>query len=347
MENSNDNINALDHYVPQTYLKQWICKEHGRLHVFNKEKQKPFMPMPKGICAERGGSTNEFLDEPRQMELFLKSFESQYLSSVAAISNGNYDKDNIVCISKLIAAVNVCSPTARRLHMPFMKKFLETSARAYDNHRDFIRPLGRRVSDLIDSGRIQVEVNERYPESIAMDILDEVVAELTNSKWTLFINRKDEPFITSDFPIAIGEHSTEPRFNSKLFPLSPTLAVKIEPDINSEMDTESLRFFSFRRKEITTNVLKDFNQKIAKCSETMIIYMSHKNTFLNFLERHCSYRIEQKVEVINQRRGAYVISKNQISKSLPAEKKNSNIPAGRWFNFTLAETRSENKIDNA
>ncbi len=336
---SRDESNDLDHFVPQTYLKQWICSEHQRLHVFNKDTQKTFMPMPKGICAERGGSTNEFLDNPRQIEEFLEGFESAYPPALDSVKNGQYDETSILCISKFIAAVNVCSPTARRTQIPFLEKILETSAKGYDHHKDFQRPPGKKISDYIDSGTMRVDVHERYPESIAVGILDEVVSELTNSKWELLINRKNEPFITSDFPVAIGKHSSDPRFNSKLFPLSPHLAVKIEPDMKSEMETKPLKYFSIQRKEITTSELLNLNQKIARCAEAMVIYTSHAPKFLEFLKRNSSYHIEQKVIEIPQRRGAILFSKYQIAKKVNLDcKKNSNIPEGRWFNLVVNES---------
>jgi hypothetical protein len=50
---------ALDHFVPQVYLKQWADDANkGLLRAIRKSDLKQFTPGTKAVCAMSGGNTN-------------------------------------------------------------------------------------------------------------------------------------------------------------------------------------------------------------------------------------------------------------------------------------------------
>ena len=99
----------LDHYVSQVHLRQFYSPELvNRMHAIRKSDLKSFTPRSEDVCRISDGSTNEYLQEPRTIEEFLKGIEPKYNAALLAAANGELDHEAIFSIAGFVAFVYLC-----------------------------------------------------------------------------------------------------------------------------------------------------------------------------------------------------------------------------------------------
>ena len=71
----------------------------------------------------------------------------------------------------------------------------------------------------------------KYPQAIGISSILACTATFGNFKWEILHNDfTDNPFFTSDFPVAI-EKTDDPRILNRVVPLAPDIALRIRPDL--------------------------------------------------------------------------------------------------------------------
>ena len=216
---------ALDHYVPQVHLKQFCLQETGRLIAMRKSDGKIFEPSTRNVCGIHEGNTNAYLVNDRAIEGLLEEIEPQYAAAVSNLEAGTIDNRTIFTIAGFVSAVYSCSPTSMRLHTPQLKELLGTSAELMDKHGMFDEvpvptQLGAdSLTELLQSGKVQFNVDGKYPQAVTISGVLELARVLGNSLWDILINELDDsPFLTSDFPIGLEPMG---QVNGKVVPTSP------------------------------------------------------------------------------------------------------------------------------
>jgi hypothetical protein len=310
---------ALDHYVSQVHLRNFYSPVLGeRMYAFRKSDMKSFTPNSESVCRIEEGSTNAYLTKDRAIEDFLKGVEPRYNASVAKLASGELDPEAIYVVSGFAAYVQTCSPTAMRLHTGPLKAMLESTARALDSAGAFGVPPaslgGASLTELLARGDIKFTVDPKYPQAIGITNVVEMVLMLGNSAWEVLRNPVDDsPFFTSDFPAAI-EESDDPRVVNHLIPLTPSLALRIHPDIHlkrEELDM-SFRHFRFRERTIERDEVDHINQHIIQCAEDLVFYRDDQPWVRPFVAQYSAYHIGTRTTEIETPEGAMLISQQRI-----------------------------------
>ena len=103
------------------------------------------------------------------------------------------------------------------------------------------------MSELIEGGQINVEIDPKYPQAIGVTTVLQLTHAFGNGNWEILINpNSDSPFFTSDFPVATVR--VDSGISIRLIPLSPTVAVSIYPKITTLSDTLDFSFKDHRNR---------------------------------------------------------------------------------------------------
>ena len=118
---------ALDHYVSRVHLKQFSSPGLGGelMHAIRKSDLEKFPCHRKDVCRIEAGSDNPYLEPPRIIEEFLTCIEPAYDEALENLRSGNLIADTVLAIAGFVSFVITCSPTARRINSPPLKKFIE------------------------------------------------------------------------------------------------------------------------------------------------------------------------------------------------------------------------------
>lgn len=289
----------LDHYVSQVHLKNFYSPELGeRMYAVRKSDQKSFTPNSQSVCRIESGSTNTYLRDERIIEEFLKEVEPRYNASIAKALELKFDPESIYVIAGFISYVLTCSPAAMRIHSELFRGTVDESARLLDQQGLFPAPPeelgGASLTELIEGGKISVEIDEKYPQAHGIASVLSHVATFGNSAWEVLVNPfPDSPFFTSDYPVAI-EPSGHPMVLNRVVPLTPTLAIRIIPDIHLDRESPDYGFsrFKYRKKQLSRTEVRGLNQLFVRCAEELVFSSRMESWIPRFVERNSGFRIE-------------------------------------------------------
>ncbi len=297
---------ALDHYVSQVYLKNFYSPELGNaFYVIRKNKPGIFHQSSTGVCRIEKNSTNAYLKEDRIIEEFLKGVEPNYNKSLENIISGNINTESIYVIAGFVAYILTCSPAAMRIQSHPLKNIVEVTSEMLDSMGKIPAPPeilgGKTLSKLIEDGKIEVKIDPKYPQAIGITNILSILKTFGNSTWEILLNNYDDnPFFTSDFPVAI-EKTNDNRILNRLVPLSPYVAIRINPDINLDKDKTDYDFSKFRYliRKIKRKEIAYINKQIVKCAETIVIFRNNLDWVNKFIKKYSNYRIEPKAQKIS------------------------------------------------
>lgn len=310
---------ALDHYVSQVHLRNFYSEgAGGRLYAIRKRDLKSFRPDSHSVCRIEEGSTNEYLQERRVVEEFLKGVEPRYNEAVARLTLPTFDHTALYSLSGFIAYVLCCSPAGMRLHSAPFRSVVEETARRLDAQGNFGAPPaslgGASFTELLENETIRVAVDPKYPQAVGISQILAMANTFGNFVWEVLVNDVDDsPYLTSDFPVAI-EETPDPRIIARLVPLTPRIAVRLIPNLDAIDDARSTPDFTytnFRRRVIrpTRNQIMAVNRQIVRGAEDVVFYSRDLPWVPRFVEKNASYRLETKTERIRHDGGTLLWSR--------------------------------------
>ena len=267
---------ALDHYVSQVHLRRFYSAAKAGLITFDKDTGKCAVRTAKRVCRIDEGNTNEYLTEPRIIEEFLKPVENGYNDAVAALEKGRISFDVIRTIGGFAAYITSCSPAAMRTQSAMLYGIVRNSTKIADAKGmipNAPEALGSKTAtELIESGEIAITIDEKYPQAVGIVHIERRVTAFGNFHWEVLTNEHaDTPFFTSDYPCAIERHHAEPL--KRVFPLTPTLAVRIIPS-NYMPPTRATHYdfrrFSMSRHNLTRHEAIAINRLLVQCAERLV-----------------------------------------------------------------------------
>lgn len=313
---------ALDHYVSQVHLKQFYSPELGeRMYAIRKSDQKPFTPNSKSVCRIEEGSTNSYLREERIIEEFLRGVEPKYNTSILKAETGDFDPESIYVISGFLSYVISCSPAGMRIHSELFKSSVEESAKIVDKANELPPPPeelgGESLTELLESGKVTLEIDEKYPQAHGITSILSHVATFGNSFWEVLSNPyPDSPFFTSDYPVAI-ERSTNPMVFNRVFPLSPNLAIRIRPNIYADRENPDYEFknFAVKRTTLSRPQVRAINQLLVRCAESVVFFSQNQPWIPGFVAKNSGYRIEPKTIKLPHGNGTLMWVTQEITKN--------------------------------
>jgi hypothetical protein len=277
-------------------------------------------PHSEDVCRTSDGSTNEYLNEPRVIEDFLKLIEPKYNRSVEKFRSGEIDEEAIFTIAGFVSYVAVCSPTGMRLHADLLRRNLELQVEAMEA-QNLIPPPPPELGDtalsaLISDGSVEIEVDKKYPQAIGITQIHEFIQVFGNSNWDVLINEHEDcPFVTSDYPIGL-ENATDAPVQNKIVPLTPGLAIRIRPRWELRFSSQDSGFDRFhprvqwlRRAQVVA-----INQKLVRCAEDLVFFPVFAPWVPGFMEKNSGFRLERRQMEGRDYRGKYIIDSQVIAK---------------------------------
>lgn len=299
---------ALDHYVSQVHLRKFYDPDKAGLFVYDKDTGKSAVRTSKQVCRIDEGNTNDYLAEPRLIEEFLKPVENGYNDAVATLERGSISRDTIYNIGGFAAYITSCSPAAMRMQSAILLGIVQNSTKLADAKGRFPNSpdalAGKSVTELLESGEITIVVDQKYPQAVGIADIERRMVAFGNFHWEVLTNdHTDAPFFTSDYPCAIERHHTFPL--KRVFPLTPTLAVRIIPsDYNPPMDDTHYDFrrFSMSRHTLSRHEAVAINRRLVQCAERLV-FSNHEQPWVSdFMANNRDYRVEINVsEHVNAR----------------------------------------------
>jgi len=310
---------ALDHYVSQVHLRNFYSPAlGGRMYAVRKSDGKAFTPNSESVCRIEAGNTNDYLIEDRLIEEFLKGIEPKYNASVKKLAAGNVTAECVYVLAGFASYVMTCSPAGMRIHAASLKATLESSARALDAAGAFAPPPeslgGANLTELLRDGKLEFKVDPKYPQAIGIANILKMTSLLGNCAWDILLNSHDDAsFFTSDYPIAI-EDSGDPRPVNSIVPLTPTLAVRIQPDPSRERSAPDFTFpnFSFRVRDISRPEAVAINQLIVQCAEDVVFYRDDHAWVRRFVSKHGTLGIETVSQEFQTPKGFLLLARQRI-----------------------------------
>lgn len=280
----------LDHYVPQVHIRRFYSPALGeRLYAIRKSDLKPFRSNSRGVCGVHDGSTNPYLLEDRAIEDFLQTVEPGYDAAVEKLATESIDHQSIYVIAGFVASVISCSPAGMRIHSGPLKSRLEALAAKLEAEGKFLP----RPPSLVGVA-IEAKVDPKYPQALGIDSIKHNATMFGNCMWEILHNDfQDNPFFTSDFPVAI-ERSDDPRVLNRIVPLAPNLAIRILPNFALDRAVADFSFphFRFRTHRLTRDRVLQINRLIVQCAEETVLFRDDRPWVASFVAKNRRFRIE-------------------------------------------------------
>jgi hypothetical protein len=207
-----------------------------------------------------------------------------------------------------------------RMGAELLRATLEEHGRLLDSKGVFSKPPpalgGASFTELLNSGKIFVEIDDKYPQAIGIASILSHAVTLGNFEWDILINPfEDNPFFTSDFPVAIEKTESLP-FPNKIVPLLPNLAIRIRPNPSLDRDHADFSFASFRHtvKKLNRAAIVNINRLIVRCAENAVFFRDSFEWIPNFVKRNALFRMESQTQIIPHERGKLLRSTQEIVK---------------------------------
>lgn len=289
------------------------------MYAIKKTDLTEFTPRARDVCRIQNGSTNEYLQDERVIEEFLKGIEPNYNRSLEKIRANTIDAECIYTIAGFVAYVVTCSPTAMRIKSSPLKGIVEKTSQLLDAKGEFPPPPpelgGKGLTDLLKEGTLQVKIDPKFPQAIGITSVLSHTSIFGNFRWEVLINRHDEnPFFTSDYPIA-SEETSDLRIHNKIIPLAPDIAIRICP--NLDFDKKELDFnfsgFSHKIRKLNRDEILKINRLIVRCAETTVFFRDLYPWVPVFVARNAKYRINPVTRKIPHGKGTVIWFTQEIS----------------------------------
>jgi hypothetical protein len=237
------------------------------------------------------------------------------------------DPECIYVIAGFAAYIVTCSPAGMRIQAAPMKAMLDSTARALDAARGFPRPpdaLGSAsLTELLDSETIKITVDPKFPQAIGIANILKMTAMFGNFAWEILRNPfGDSPFFTSDFPLAI-EESDDPRVLNRVFPLTPSLGIRMQPDVSLRREECDFDFahFRVRVRDIGRQELLVLNRLLVQCAEDLVFYRDDRPWVKPFVAKYSHYRIETLTQEFGSPSSALLVSRQRIVERRPGQRR--------------------------
>jgi hypothetical protein len=309
----------LDHYVSQVHLRRFYSPSLGgkQMHVIRKSNGDEFPSGSASVCRIEEGSTNTYLEETRGIEEFLKTIEPRYNEAVDKLARRELDAECVYVIAGFAAYVMSCSPTSMRILSEPLKTIVENTAKNLEVQGKIPTPPpalgGQSLTALLQSGVLEIKVDEKYPQAIGIAAILSSTARLGNGKWEILLCEGCNSFFTSDFPAAI-ESTRDFRVLNRILPLTPDLAVRIRPDISLGREDCDLNFkhFGYRIRRVSHAEVRALNQLIVRCAEDLVFYRDKEPWVRGFVRKNSGFRVEGQTQTFEDKRKALLLSRQRI-----------------------------------
>jgi Protein of unknown function (DUF4238) len=299
---------ARDHFIAQTYLKHFgDAKLGGMLHVYRKSDSPAyFRCWPQDVCYQWDDDLNpEFL--PHRPELlgdFRKMCEPNWDISIESLLSREKipDTDRFV-ISAYFANLMTCTPAWRRVGVEIYNRHLAGDllfAKKMKEKHGGQTDLPVEAIEMMERGEKTISTNPAKIKAVVTRHLLEHACMMYNQDWTVLNNDTDQPFITSDNPVAIMYSGKTGERVTRFLPITPRLCLSVTyamSRINLKNPKDHL--FDFLKpshgKTTYENVnsvgARNINRVVAMCGEEIVFSSMAQRGVEGLVKRYADYGI--------------------------------------------------------
>ena len=260
----------------------------------------------------------------------MKTIEPNYNAALDKLSTGGIDTECIYTIAGFVAYVISCSPAGMRIGSGPLKSTVETTAAILEARGVLPSPppqLGdTTLPELLRDGAVDITIDPKYPQAIGISSILACTATFGNFKWEILHNDfTDNPFFTSDFPVAI-EKTDDPRILNRVVPLAPDIALRIRPDLTLDRGRSdfSSANFGYRSRKVGRKELVKLNCLIVRCAEDSVFFRDDYPWVRPFVTKNRHYRIEPQTHKLTTPTGTLLVSTQRVvARTPPVEPRRS------------------------
>lgn len=309
-----------DHYVSQTYLRNFTNKE-GLLIPYYKGKRVVVgkAASPASVCYRDNGNTNTYFSDERVVEGYIDQLEKNWNSNLDKLFRGDVDSTCRSEISAYLAYLRTNTPTAIRqsqerlagLTGDFAKYLASTGKLTSD---EFSEEVNKEGIDAILNGKFKIEVEPEYAHAKNIGILNSLPMAFFAADWFVLKNPWSD-FLTSDNPLCINYLKNNPNKPYFFVPLTPKNGLVIIPDknfrVNGEKDQEvysgRLQYrvakFHYRRR---------LNKNLVRHAEERCFFSQRLDWIEKLVLRNCSWRVVTEVSKLPTENGYINILRDRL-----------------------------------
>jgi len=228
------------------------------------------------------------------IEEFLKLVEPKYPIALEELRSGQISAESIFVISGFVAAITSCAPAAIRLNTSRTRGVLHETAREMDD--EGVMPPspeslgGKSLSELLSDGTVGFNIDEKFPQAVAIAGVLPKASALGNADWELFRNNGFSPYFTSDFPVGVQWRG---RVFSRIVPLAPDLALRITCDwrprgvIDLDFSRNRTALIEASKRDVV-----EINEVVVRSAEETVFFRDNDGWVDRFVSKHRHYRLE-------------------------------------------------------
>lgn len=281
-------LRSYDHYVAQTYLRQFACSQDYVFVCRKKEKLNKLMPS-SSICGEKGGDICNHLDNPYALREFLSVIEPAWNLFVKSMEQTAWTQDNAETIYKgclYIAYLRLLSPRTILMFQEIYQGVLNT---ILIKNIEKIKDLSESQKAFISEGKIKIQVNDpEYFKCSALNQIAEISQYIYSRNWTILLNKTDINFVTSDTPLIFNNYDLKdglikfstPAFMPMYLPITPKIGLIIQKEEGNKVDY----------KNITDDVITVLNREIVKFASDLVICSTEDPAIIEMVNRYRDYK---------------------------------------------------------
>ena len=300
---------AKDHYIAQTYLKHFgDANLGGMLHAYRKSGVPTyFRCWPQDVCHEWDGDLNPgFLSHrPELLGDFRRMCEPNWNQSIESLLLGKKIPDHDrFAISAYFANLMTCTPAWRRVGVAIYNRQLagdmSFNKKMHEKH-GHMPDLPVEAIEMMERGEITIHTDPDYIKAVVTRGLLEHACMMYNQNWTVLNNDTDQPFITSDNPVAILYSGNVGEPVTRFLPVTPRICLSVTYDISriNLINTQDHSFDFLKPSLGNTTYAKVnptgaryVNRLVAMCAEDMAFSSAALSGMEGLVKRYAKYGID-------------------------------------------------------
>lgn len=292
-----------DHYIAQTYLKNFGDPSHGgMLHAYRKSDGFEFPCWPADVCREWDGDKNPLMEDTELLGDFRKIFEPHWTPSIANIRSNKISNDDKFKISGYIANLMTCTPAwGRVMEKIYLKDklgYLSFDVKMKRKHDKIDKRLIEGV-EMLEKGDLKLVVNPNHMKALSTRCLVVNTIQIYNQDWQIVSNDTDHFFVTSDNPLAI-DYSGRPGDQMKRFlPITPHLCLCIKYSSLRDIDPKNIAPYLRLPPEgkiqacgYSSQDVKHINRLVIKCAENTVFSSKKEPKIHDLVVKYNKYRVD-------------------------------------------------------
>jgi Protein of unknown function (DUF4238) len=296
-----------DHYVARTYLKHFGDPMlQGRLHGYHKPSGNHFTCWPKDVCREWDGDINPSLKNPGLLGDYRDLFEPHWNLSIAQIESGSLRKEDRWAIAGYMANLMTCVPAWVRVNqhsiVDMKGTLVRESLRADMIQGVELSEVQQKLLAFLESGsRIPVDPHEAKAHAI-QDLADHAWRAY-NADWIVLHNDSQQPFITSDNPLAFSWSGRVGEPVRRYLPVNPAFCIGVTFDPARHDDRKlTVQLLEQDLKAASRGVVRpmsarpievrEINKLIVQCAEGQIFSSKAFDQLPHLIRKYGRYRLE-------------------------------------------------------